>query len=326
MKFESKGKQNIFLSVKSSAIAQLADFSKLAKSKFQNLDKEEKNNNYNKLNYLENLISMLTYEQRDFFFDTQLTSSIMERVEKEISDICKVASDIKNADVILANINLLITAHSASSRLIYQSKDFIKPVYLDTKSIYFNYVLSAKQGSFENNFVKIKPKKVKYKIWKKGEAKPEVLNEDALIGKDKFITEIYSFGSDYVYLEATETEIVLALKNMDDKSKDIKKVLSIEELKNFINNSSVNQMPAIYPAPVEAIASKPAEQPETKPVVPSKPEISPTLPVAPEAPETAPEADSAGVDEAEEVIDDEEQDMLSSYIDETEDEDNQTNN
>lgn len=320
MQFETKGRKNVFLSVKNSAIVNLAELSKICKSKFQNLEKEEKNNYYNKLNLIENLISMLTYEEKDFFFDKVLTQNVNERFEKELESIISVVGDLKFKDVLLSNISILVDTHTASTALIHKTKEQIKPFYIETKSIYFNYVLSGKQGSFENAFVKLKPKKVKFKVWKKGEIKPDLLNEDSLIGKDKFITEAYSFGNEYVYLEATENEITLSLKYMDDKSKDIKRVLNIEELKNFINNTTVsNQVPAV----VETPANKVVRETVKGASEPTKAVNHPTLPVEPEAPETAPEADLAGVDETAEVIDDEEQDMLSSYIEETEEDNNQ---
>lgn len=306
----------VFVSMIDSLNTKFNDFSKACKPKFISLEKDDKTKAFNRLNYIANLVDMLSYKEANFYFSPKIKESILNTVKKEIEELSKIsgAEDKDNfMSIIAGNI---MNGHNDSSKNKTIEKSVLEKFHNFTVLTYKEYVLKSQQNAFKDYFVSFSPKRIKHKIWKKGESKPDLLNEDNTeISTDKFITEIYSNGRDYISLEVNDKGLFVLIKNMDDKSKDLKKLISVAELKEFINLTTVEEPTPVVvkEAPKQAVAKPSATLPVATASV-SHPTPPPKAEAPAKAPEPVVEDEEEVVDEQYEVIDDDEQDMLDGFI------------
>lgn len=247
VKLAGKNETNMYKAMCALLSMNYIEFSKISKQKFIPLEKDAKNIAFDKLNTISNLVDMLCYEDIDYYFSEQLKNEISNKFTAITNEIFNITKEDTKIEDMLHNITMITQAHNLSSKDKMKTKENLKPLFIETKNIYTKYVLNGKQNSFRDNFYSITPRKINFKQWNKSETKPDLIFSSD-ISTEKFITEIYTNNKDYISIEANEKGIVLLLKNMEDKTKDIKKTISFQDLRKLIEGDEVE---AVIEAPVK---------------------------------------------------------------------------
>lgn len=320
----TKEKKIIFLTVRETLKSKTLELTKKSTHKIMNLETELKNEAFNKVNFLLNTVEMFSYDKEDLFVNGSFRETIENTFKDNVNFFIKLSEAKEDVDIYTVNFSSLINTHNNSSRLKYDSQEGLKKVFLSTRETYKDLVESSQKDAFKDHYITYSPKKIKFKIWKEKEPRPEQVNTDEGIFNNKFITEVYSNSKKYISIEANKDGLFLISKNMDDKSKDIKVSITlslIEKLEKLLNEEPTEtQIKTITPAAVKPAAqAKPvAPQPTPKPVQKAveKPVDQPSTKDTPTPP-------VAVVDEVEEIVDDVEAVEEINYEEATDDEQDQ---
>lgn len=297
IQFRSKENKIVFLTVRETLRSKVQELTKKSIHKIMNLEAEEKNKAFNKINYLLNSVEMFSYEVEDLFSTVQFKDAIEKTFKDNINFFIALSEVKEDVDIYTINFNILITTHNNSAKYKFNNKEDLKKVFFKTKNTYKDLVECAKKDAFKDHYITYTPKKIKYKIWKDKEPRPEQLNTDEYLNNGKYITEIYSNSKNYISVEANKDGLFLISKNMEDKTKDIKIPITlslIEKIEKLLNEEVIETQPqAITPeavkptAEVKPVVQQQAPKPIQTPVEPvlDEPVIqaSPTPPVVVEA-------------------------------------------
>lgn len=306
----TKEKEIIFLTVRETLKSKTIELTKKSIHKIMSLEPDQKNDAFNRVNFLLNTVEMLSYDKVDLFFHGKFQDAVVKDFKENIEFFLKLSELNDYLEIYTVNFTSLLGTHNKSSHSKYKDQNDLKQIFTNTKRTYKELVSSSQKDAFKDFYITYTPKKIKFKIWKDKEPKPEQVNTDESVFNNKFITEAYSNTKRYISVEANKDGLFLISKNMEDKTKDIKVPITlslIEKLEALLNGEVIEtQEKTITPdAPKQSAPVKqPVAQPRQRPV-----DKAPTP--AP-APVVKPVIEPEQVQDTEdyEEATDEEQDML----------------